>query len=32
MEPIKIFIGTSEWEDRWIERILVYTLYHNTDR
>ena len=32
MEPLKIFIGTSEWEDRWIERILVYTLYQNTDR
>ena len=32
MEPIKIFIGTSEWEDKWIERILVYTLYQNTDR
>ena len=32
MEPLKIFIGTSEWEDKWIERILVYTLYQNTDR
>jgi len=29
---IKIFVGTSEWEDKWIERILVYTLYQNTDR
>lgn len=31
-EAIRIFIGTSEWEDKWIERILVYTLLQNTDR
>ena len=31
-EPIRIFGGTSEYEDKWIERILVYTLLQNTDR
>ena len=30
-EPIRIFVGTSETEDKWIERILVYTLLQNTD-
>jgi len=32
METIRIFVGTSEYEDKWIERILVYTLLKNTDR
>ena len=32
MEPIRIFVGTSETEDKWIERVLVYTLLENTDR
>jgi len=32
LEPIKIFVGASEFEDRWIERILVYSLHSNTDR
>ena len=27
---IKIFIGTSDIEDNWIEKILVYSLYKNT--
>tara|TARA_B100001778_G_scaffold297379_1_gene270823 strand:+ start:1507 stop:2292 length:786 start_codon:yes stop_codon:yes gene_type:complete len=31
-EPIKIFVGTSETEDKWIERILAYTLHSNTNR
>ena len=31
-EPIRIFIGTSEYEDKWIEKVLVYTLLENTDR
>ena len=31
-EPIRIFVGTSETEDKWIERVLVYTLLENTDR
>jgi len=29
---IRIFVGTSETEDRWIERVLVYTLLQNTER
>jgi lipopolysaccharide biosynthesis glycosyltransferase len=28
---IKIFIGTSEYEDRWIEQIYLYSLFKNTD-
>jgi len=31
-EPIRIFVGTSEYEDKWIEKVLVYTLLQNTDR
>lgn len=31
-EPIRIFVGTSEYEDKWIEKVLVYTLLENTDR
>jgi lipopolysaccharide biosynthesis glycosyltransferase len=31
-DTIRIFVGTSEYEDKWIERILVYTLLQNTDR
>ena len=29
---VRIFVGTSEYEDKWIERILVYSLHQNTDR
>ena len=28
---IKIFIGTSDTEDRWIEQIYLYSLFQNTD-
>ena len=28
---IKIFIGTSDTEDKWIEQIYLYSLYMNTD-
>ena len=31
-EPIRIFVGTSETEDKWIERILAYTLHSNKHR
>jgi lipopolysaccharide biosynthesis glycosyltransferase len=31
-EIIRIFVGTSEYEDKWIEKILAYTLHQNTDR
>ena len=27
---IKIFVGTSDTEDNWIEKVLVYSLYRNT--
>ncbi len=27
---IKLFIGTSDWEDEWIERIYLYSLFKNT--
>lgn len=30
MKPLDIFIGTSDTEDTFIERILVYTLHKNT--
>ena len=29
---IRIFIGTSETEDRFIEQILVYSLYKHTSQ
>ncbi len=31
-EKIRIFVGTSEYEDKWIEKVLAYTLVSNTDR
>ena len=30
IEMIKLFIGTSEVEDRWIEQIYLYSLFKNT--
>ena len=31
-DAIRIFVGTSEYEDKWIEKILAWTLHQNTDR
>ena len=31
-EKVRIFVGTSEYEDKWIEKVLAYTLISNTDR
>ncbi len=32
MSKVKIFVGTSETEDTWIEKVLAYSLAENTDR
>ena len=31
-EPIRIFVGTSEYEDKWIEKVIVYNILENTAR
>lgn len=31
-EKVRIFVGTSEYEDKWIEKVLAYTLISNTYR